>query len=128
MKRNVTLTVTTLLSVVLFSMHLADDIVRGIEPGTLTNYPGVLIMLVWVCGALLLADRRSGHVIMLLGGLLAAVVPVLHMRGTGVGGAFARSSGAFLFIWTLLALGVIGLCSVLLAIRGLWDLRSGTTR
>jgi hypothetical protein len=63
---------------------------------------------------------------MLLGGLLAAVVPVLHMQGPGVGGAFARSSGAFLFIWTLFALGVTGTFSVILSARGLWQLRSGS--
>jgi hypothetical protein len=66
-----------------------------------------------------LAERRSGHVIMLLGSLLAVAVPVLHMRGVGVGGAFAKSSGAFLFIWTLFALGVTGTFCVILSASGL---------
>jgi len=49
------------------------------------------------------------------------VVPVVHMKGAGVGGAIAKSSGAFFFIWTLLALGVTALFSVLLSARGLWE-------
>jgi hypothetical protein len=37
------------------------------------------------------------------------------MKGAGVGGAIAKSSGAFFFIWTLLAL-----FSVVLCVGGLW--------
>ena len=73
-------------------------------------------------------ERRSGYVIMLLGGLFAAAIPVLHMRGAGVGGEFAKSSGAFFFVWTLLALGVTGVYSVILAAHGLWSLRRGQPR
>ena len=43
------------------------------------------------------------------------------MKGAGVGGAIAKSSGAFFFIWTLLALGVTALFSVILSVRGLWE-------
>jgi hypothetical protein len=42
------------------------------------------------------------------------------MKGAGVGGAIAKSSGAFFFIWTLLALGVTALFSVILSGLGLW--------
>jgi hypothetical protein len=119
MKHNVMLTVTSLLSILLFSIHQTGDIVRGMEPGGLTNLGGVLIMVVWLYGTLVLAERRSGHVILLLASLFAALMPVIHMRGAGVGGAFARTSGAFLFIWTLLALGVTGTFSLILAARGL---------
>jgi hypothetical protein len=42
------------------------------------------------------------------------------MKGAGVGGAIAKSSGAFFFIWTLLALGVTALFSVILSARALW--------
>ena len=37
MKHTITLTITSLLSILFFSLHLADDIVRGMEPGKLTN-------------------------------------------------------------------------------------------
>ncbi len=128
MKENVMLTVMSLLAILLFSIHLTGDIVRGIEPGTLTNVTAVPLMVLWLYGTLVLAERRSGHVIMLLFSLLAAAVPVLHMRGAGVGGDFARSSGAFLFIWTLFALGVTGTFSFILSVRGLLHLRSAQPR
>jgi len=47
-------------------------------------------------------------------------VPVVHMRGAGVGGKIAGSNGAFFFIWTLLAIGLTALFSVVLSARGLW--------
>ena len=131
MKHSVMLTITSLLSVLLFTIHLTDDIVRGWEPGGLSNLiGGVLIMVVWLYGALVLAERRSGYVIMLLGSLLALAVPVLHMKGKGVGVAsgIANSSGGLRFVWTLIALGVIGLFSAILSARGLWSLQWGQSR
>jgi hypothetical protein len=82
-------------------------------------------MVVWLYGALVLAERRSGYVIMLLGSLLSFAVPILHMKGKGVGVAsgIANSSGGFFFIWTLIALGVTGLFSLILSVRGLWSLQ-----
>jgi hypothetical protein len=47
---------------------------------------------------LVLAERRSGYVIMLLGSLLGLAVPVLHMTGKGVGGEIAQSRGVFFLI------------------------------
>jgi hypothetical protein len=47
------------------------------------------------------------------------------MIGKGVaGGRIAGSSGAFFFVWTLLAVGVTAVFSVILSARGLWSLRS----
>ena len=120
MKHNVTLTIASLLSILFTTFHLADDIVRGMEPGTLSDLVAVPILVVWLYGTLVLAERRSGYVIILLGSLLGMVVPVIHMRGAGVG-AIAKSRGAFFFIWTLLALGVTSLFSVILSVRGLWE-------
>jgi hypothetical protein len=128
MKHSSMLTIASLLSILLFSFHLTDDIVRGIEPGGLNNLiGGSIIMVIWLYGALVLAERRSGHVIMLLGSLLSFGVPVLHMKGRGVGVAhgIANSSGGFRFVWMLIALGVIGLFSVILSAHGLWSLRRG---
>ena len=125
MKNSVMLTIASLLSLLFLSFHLAGDIVYGYEPGGLSNLVAmVLVSGVWLCGALLLSERRSGHIIMLLGGLLAMFVPYVHMRGKGVGLAsrLAGTSGHFFFVWTLLAIGVIGLFSAILAVRGLWSL------
>ena len=124
MKQNAILTIASLLSVLLLTFHLADDIARGFEKGGLSNLAAVPIAVVWLYGALVLAERRSGYIIILLGSLFSLVVPVIHMKGKGVGVAssIANSSGGFFFIWTLLALGVIGLFSVILSVRGLWSL------
>src|SRR5687768_4980031 len=116
MKRNGILTVTSLLSILLLSIHVTDDIVRGFDKWGFEKLSFVLILVVWLYGTLLLAERRAGHVIMLLGGLLAALMPAIHMRGTG---AFVKSSGAFFFIWTLFAVGTTGVLSVILAARAL---------
>jgi hypothetical protein len=121
MKRNVMLTIASLLSILFMTFHMADDIVRGMEPGTLFDLIVVPILVVWLYGTLVLAERRSGYVIILLGSLLGLVVPVVHMKGAGVGGAIAKSNGAFFFIWTLLALSVTALFSVILSARGLWE-------
>jgi hypothetical protein len=42
----------------------------------------LVVLAVFLYGTLVLAERRSGHVIMLLVGLFAAGMPVIHMRGT----------------------------------------------
>ena len=130
MKNSVMLTIASLLSILFFTFHLADDIVRGFEPGTLTNLMAVPIFVLWLYGAVVLAERRSGYVIALIGGLFALVVPLAHMRGKGVGVAsrLAGSSGHFFFVWILFAIGVTGLFSVLLATRKLWSLRRSIAR
>jgi hypothetical protein len=128
MKRSATLTVASLLSIVLFLLHLADDIVRGMEPGTFQNLIAVPIAVVWLYGTLVLAERRSGYVIMLVASLLGSIVPIVHMMGKGVGVAsnVGKSGGAFFFVWTLFAIGVTSLLSVVLSVRGLWSLRRRT--
>ena len=126
MKNHVMLTVASLLSILLLTLHLADDIVRGMAPGSPPNMIGMAVLAGWVCATLVLAGRRSGYVINLVLSLLAAGIPVIHMTGIGLGQG--RSSGAFFFIWTLLALGVTTIFSVILAVRGLWSLRSGQPR
>lgn len=124
MKHNVILTITSLLSILFFTFHLTGDIVRGFEQGGLSNLTAVPIFVVWLYGTLVLAGRRSGYVIVLLGSLLSLAVPVLHLKGKGVGVAsgIANSSGGFFFIWTIIALGVTALFSVTLSARGLWSL------
>jgi hypothetical protein len=123
MKQNLLLTITSVLSILFMTFHLTDDIVRGFETGAVSILIAVPILVVWLYGALVLAGRRSGYVIILLGSLLGSLVPVLHMRGKGVGGEIAQSSGGFFFIWTMIALGVTALISVILSVRGLWSLR-----
>ena len=125
MKPNVILTIASLLLVLFLTFHLADDIVHGFEPGGLSNLVGgVLISVVWLYATLVLAERRSGYIIMLLGSLFSLVVPIVHMKGRGVGvtSRLLNSGGHFFFVWTLIAIGVLGLFSAILAARGLWSL------
>src|SRR4029434_2944548 len=107
MKHSVMLTIASLLSLLLLTFHLTDAIARGREPGGLSNLiGGVLISVVWLYGTLVLAERRSGYIIILLGSLLALFVPFVHMKGKGVGvtSSLANSSGHFFFVWTLIAI------------------------
>ena len=125
MKNSVMLTITSLLLVLFLTFHLAQDIVYGYEPGGLSNLVGgVLISVVWLYATLVLAERRSGYIIMLLLSLFSLVVPYVHMKGKGVGvtSRLGGTSGHFFFVWTLLAIGVLGLFSVILSVRGLWSL------
>src|SRR5216683_5023699 len=130
MKHNILLVIASVLSILFMTFHLTDDIIRGMEPGTLFDLIAVPIFVVWLYGTLVLAERRSGYVIILLGSLLGLGVPVIHMmgKGVGVGGNIANSSGAFFFVWTLIALGVTALFSVILSARGLWSLQRGQPR
>jgi hypothetical protein len=129
-KHNLLLTIVSLLSILFNTLHLAGDIVYGYEPGTVSNLILVPIVVVWLYGTLLLAERRSGYIIILIGSLLSLVVPLVHMQGKGVGLAsrMANTGGHFFFVWTLLALGVTGLFGVVLSARGLWGLRRGESR
>jgi hypothetical protein len=119
MKQAVTLTVTSLLSILFTTFHLAEDLVHGMSPGGLSNLPVVLVLTVWVYAALVLAERRSGYVIILVMSLLASGLPVIHMTGSAGVTAGIKSGGAFFFAWTLLALGVTAIFSVILSVRGL---------
>ncbi|MEA2205968.1 MAG: hypothetical protein QOE77_2744 [Blastocatellia bacterium] len=124
MKRSVLLTITSLLSILFFTFHLADDIVRGFEPGKLTNLTAVPIFVFWLYGTTVLAERRSGYIITFLGGLFSLVVPLAHMRGKGVGvtSSLGHTSGHFFFVWVLIAIGVTGLFSAIISGRELWSL------
>jgi len=121
MKRNLPLTIASLLSILFTTLHVTDDIVRGMAPGTLSTFLMLVpILVLWLYGTLVLAERRSGYVIILLGSLLGLLVPALHMKGAGIGPTTLKSSGAFFFIWTMIALSVTALFSVILSARALW--------
>ena len=70
-------------------------------------------------GTLLLAGRPAGYVIMFLGGIFGAAMPVLHMTGSRYP-AIVQSGGGFFFVWTLFAVGTVGAFAAILAARALW--------
>ena len=124
MKQNLALTISSLIAIVLFPVHLTHDFIFGLDsmsrPGTFTF---LAIMLVFLYGTVELSGRRSGYVIMLLLGIAAIAMPVLHT----VGGQRSASRG-FFFVWTLLALGATGVFSATLAARELWRSMRGPAR
>jgi hypothetical protein len=98
-------------------------------PGGVENLVAVVILLVWLYGTLVLAERRSGHIIILVASIFAAGMPMVHMMGSGLaGGKIGNSNGAFFFAWTLIVLSVTTLFSVILSARGLWRLQRGQPR
>ncbi len=119
MIRSVLLTITSLLSILLMSLHLSDDIVRRLSPPGADNLIAVLILLVWLYGTLMLKGR-AGYVIMLLGAVFAMAMPILHMTGKGYA-EIAASGGGLFFVWTILVLGVTGAFSSILSARCLWN-------
>jgi hypothetical protein len=126
MKQDTIPVITSLLSILLLTLHITDDIVRGISKAESSN-TALIVLVVLLYGTLVLAERRSGHVIMLVVGLLAAAMPVMHMRGAHYGD-IAKSPGGFFFVWTLWALGGLGGLTCVLSARGLWSLRRGQPR
>ena len=132
MKHSVMLIIASLLSILLLSFHLTDDVLRegGLAVKGAWNLVAVLILFVLLYGTLVLAERRSGYIIMLIGGLFGLGMPVIHMvlARTVVANELARARGDYFFVWTLLAVGVTGLFSFVLSARGLWSRQWGQPR
>ena len=59
MKDHVTLTIASLLSILLLTLHVTDDIVRGISKAEPSN-TALVVLVVFLYGTLVLAERRSG--------------------------------------------------------------------
>ena len=118
------LIVTSALSAALFGLHWADEITRGMEVGTMSAFGGIVILVVWLSGSVVLGHRRSGYIVMLIGGILGLGVLILHMQGAGMVGRRIVESGRILFwVITLIALGVSSSLSGILAAQGLWGSR-----
>ena len=126
MNNNRVLQITSLLSLLLLTLHVTDDIVRGISKAESSNI-ALVVLVVFLYGILVLAERLWGHVIMFVVGLFAAGIPVMHMRGAHYP-EIAASPGGFFFVWTLWALGAFGGVTMILSVRGLWSLRRGGSR
>jgi len=116
MKPSVLLTVASLLSLLLIMVHLTGDVLLQAEGHVKYPIP-VVVFVVWLYGTLMLSDRVAGYIIMLLGGLIAAAMIVLHSR-TGV----VHQSGGFYFVFTMFALSATGWFTAILAARGLWSM------
>jgi hypothetical protein len=127
MKTNDLLAQMSLISLVLVSIHLPDDYVHGLDKHVVDNPYGILIFIVWACGLLLFRERLIGRIILLLGGLVAVAMPIIHLNGR-YPPDFAASDGAFRFVWTLYAVGTTGSLTVILALRELFSRHSSPSR
>jgi hypothetical protein len=133
MKHNLMLTITSLLSILLMTFHLTSDTIHatvGTPEAGGSTLVAVPVLVVWLYGTLMLAERRSGYIIMFVGSLLGLAMPLIHVIGpTGFfRGEIAKSSGAFFFVWTLHALGIAAMFSLILSARALWSLQWGQPR
>ncbi len=122
MKHNTVLIGLSLLNALFFALHLAGDVVFGLETGGRDILVGVLILAVYLYGAVGLPERLAGYIILLLGGLASAALPVMH-TGRPLGERFAQLPGGFFFIWTLLTIGATGLVAFVLSVQAIWSLR-----
>lgn len=107
----------------LLAAYLTGDVVFGLEKGGREILVGVLILAVYLYGAVGLPERLAGYIILLLGGLASAALPVIHTMGRPLGERFAQLPGGFFFIWTLLTVGATGLVAFVLSVQAIWSLR-----
>lgn len=126
MRNNIALTITSLISIILFAFHWADEVSRGMEPGTLNAFGGIVILVVWLSGVLVLGGRRSGYIISLIGGILGLGIVILHMSGRGmVGGHIPPNTpGAFFWVLTMIAIASTSSIAGILSAQELWKLAS----
>jgi hypothetical protein len=114
MKRNVMLTVVSLLTLLLTIVHLTQDVMLKADGAVKYPIP-VVIFALWLYGTLMLSDRMWGYVIMLLGGLIGAGMIVVHANAGVV-----SNSGGFFFAWTLFALSTTGWFTMILSAQAIW--------
>ena len=124
MKQTAMLTTASLLSILFMTLHMTGDILFKMSPAGLVNLFVVLVFVVQLYGTLVLGGRRAGYIIIFLGSVLGLVIPVVHMKGTRglIGGDIGNSGQAFLFVWTMLALGITSTFSIILSARALLSL------
>jgi len=124
LKQTAMLTTASLLTIVFMTLHLTGDILFKMSPAGFINLLAVFSFVGQLYGTLVLGERRAGYIIIFFGSVLGLVVPIVHMKGTrGVlGGDIGTSGQAFLFVWTLLALGITATFSIILSARALLSL------
>lgn len=131
MNRNSTgLIVASLLTILFTTFHGAHDMILGYAPPGLFNLPVIVVLFLWLYATLAIGERRLPYVIVMTLSLLASGLPIIHMTGSKglVGRSAPGSAGAFFFAWTLVAVGITAMLSVVLSARGLWTLRRRTSR
>lgn len=109
------LTTAALLSVVLMTVHVAQDALYSSAGVGLRGWAVVAaVVFVILLGTFGVLGRRAGYVIILLGGALELVIVWLHGLGP------ASMKWGVVFVATLVALSVCGVSAVMLSAHALW--------
>jgi hypothetical protein len=121
MKQSAMLTTASLLTIFLMTIHLTDDILFQMSPAGLVNLFAVFVFVVQLYGTLVLGGRRAGYIIIFLGSLFGLLIPIIHMKSRRglIGGDIGNSGHAFVFVWTLLALGITSSFAAILSASAL---------
>ena len=127
MKANDLLRITSVLSIVLLSVHVVDDIARGFDAAGLMNFLPIAALVVLLYATLVLGERLAGRIVMVLVALFAVGMPVIHLRSSHIN-EIAQASGGLFFVWTLWALGVTGIFGLVLAVQVFLSRRYGTEK
>src|SRR5215510_11482007 len=106
----------SVLSVGLFILHVTGDIALGYEKRSV--YPVIPIALLFLIGATILGDGVAGHIIMFLGGIASALMPVLHWKLYAVAD---KGALGYWFAAIVLSMGVTGAFGAVLAVLVMWQ-------
>jgi hypothetical protein len=117
MKNDVLLTVVSLLTIVLLTLHLTDDFLHLEPPGRTGTLIVVTFLAAFLYDTVELAGQRSGYIITLLTSIAGVGMLVIHGMAAGT------MRWGFFFVWTLVALGVTGAFGLILSAQGLWRLK-----
>src|SRR5689334_4176151 len=127
MRPGVLLTGTTVLTGFCLTLHVADDITRGMDTIGLHTLTAILVFGLWLYGALVLNGRLWGYILQLLLSIIGLGVVIIHLKGAHIG-QIAVSNGGVLFVWALFVIGTTSFLSMFLCLHGLLTLRKGQPR
>jgi hypothetical protein len=124
-KETITLTITSLLSILFTIFHITDEISRGMEHARLNMVAPLMVVALWGYATLLLVERRSGLIIIVLMSIIGIGIPIAHMIGAGlIGRRIANTGGIFFWVLTLFLLELNAAVVFVLSVQRLWRLRS----
>jgi hypothetical protein len=127
MKPRVLLTGTTLITALFLTLHVADDIARGMDTIRLYSLIAMFVLGLWLYGMLVLTGRGWGYILQFLFSILGLGVVIIHLKGAHMG-QIAVSSGGVVFVWVLFVIGTASFMSMLLCLHGLLTLGKGQPR
>jgi hypothetical protein len=114
MNSKVILRFASLATLLFMTLHMTSDVIE--QAVGRVKYPiPVVIFVVWLYGTLMLSERVSGYIIMLLGGVIGAGMIVVHSPGLVV-----TKTGGFFAVWILFMVAMLGWFTAILSARALW--------